>query len=307
MQLQQRLDTARAVNEAVAASQDATVRFLTQCLEEAKSKIVTVIRQDSNTDHQRNSSGSGAHPLVPAISTVSEEPRRSSYLLESQPTSRTDVSSVYTGGGLSRAASHRHGGAHHVHMAAPAMPSETPKVPAVVLSVETGRLEDLNPEQRERVLSYLLEKMHVYMHQQAMAAAAAEHGGGEGSSLLLNASSARFGRRASARHSSARRVSSQGNTLRNSVAGASGLARMSLATCSESVSGLELQGSQASPAASWPAPGHAQRGAAGTTGAGQLAIAKPGVPLAEPVAALPIPSVDDLLLKVRRALCMLGV
>ena len=59
-----------------------------------------------------------------------------------------------------------------------------PEPPLPDVAVLPGRLEDLGPEQRERVLSHLLERLHAFTKSQQLEAATAMGGGGGGLTRL---------------------------------------------------------------------------------------------------------------------------
>ncbi len=68
--MQQRLAGARAVNEAQQQAQDTTVRFLTQCLEDVRSKIVTLVREEGGVEAEGSAAAAAELGLGDNVTVV---------------------------------------------------------------------------------------------------------------------------------------------------------------------------------------------------------------------------------------------
>ncbi|KAJ9513895.1 hypothetical protein QJQ45_020977 [Haematococcus lacustris] len=174
-QLTHKLSERNRATEGSASQFADTAQFLAQCLEDARSRIVTIVQPNPLP------LGSSSRPLSPSQATIL--PSASSLTRPGPPSASASVPSSspgYEGGvegwGGSGGVGVGQQGASRASGVAAAQQQEAAEGSRASAVVMLGRLEELSLEQRERVLSYLLERLHVHMH-----AAAGNQPGGPGS------------------------------------------------------------------------------------------------------------------------------
>ncbi|KAL6749912.1 hypothetical protein V8C86DRAFT_2829192 [Haematococcus lacustris] len=174
-QLTHKLAERNRATEGSASQFADTAQFLAQCLEDARSRIVTIVQPNPLP------LGSSSRPLSPSQATIL--PSASSLTRPGPPSASASVPSSspgYEGGvegwGGSGGVGVGQQGASRASGVAAAQQQEAAEGSRASAVVMLGRLEELSLEQRERVLSYLLERLHVHMHT-----AAGNQPGGPGS------------------------------------------------------------------------------------------------------------------------------
>ncbi|KAG2430972.1 hypothetical protein HYH02_013505 [Chlamydomonas schloesseri] len=131
-QLRERLESKTAEAAALTSGYDDTARFLLACMADVRDKVVTVVRTTTTTAAAADDSGG----RLPPVAGAEGSSRAGS---PTQPPGGAASSSVAAGGG---------GGGD--------------------ITVLPGRLDELSAEQRERVLAWLLERLHVFSAQRGL-------------------------------------------------------------------------------------------------------------------------------------------